>query len=133
MLYIYELLIEIFIGLTIGILFSITEIASMSIFLLITNLFKIGDYKTNLGTVLFVYLFPITIGSVYEFYKAKKINFQLGFILLFSLIIGNIIGSKIVLNKENPLSDKTIKYTTSAIGFFIGISFLISAYYEKNN
>jgi uncharacterized membrane protein YfcA len=95
------------------------------------SLFNIGDYKTNLGTVLFVYLFPITIGSVYEFYKAKKINFKLGFILLFSIIIGSIIASKVVLNKENPLSEKTIKYITSAIGFFIGISFLIHAYYDK--
>ena len=131
MLYTYEILIEIFCGLIIGILFSITGIAPMSIFLLMMSLFNIGDYKTNLGTVLFVYLFPITIGSVYEFYKAKKINFKLGFILLFSIIIGSIIASKVVLNKENPLSEKTIKYITSAIGFFIGISFLIHAYYDK--
>jgi uncharacterized membrane protein YfcA len=131
MLYTYEILIEIFSGLIIGILFSITGIAPMSIFLLITSFFNIGDYKTNLGTLLFVYLFPITIGSVYEFYKAKKINFKLGFILLFSIIIGSIIASKVILNKENLLSVKTIKYITSAVGFFIGISFLIDAYYEK--
>jgi uncharacterized membrane protein YfcA len=122
--------IEIIIGLFVGIILGITGLAATSIILLIMSLLKIGDYKTILGSVLFIQLFPITIGSVYQFYKAKKIDFQLGFILLISVVIGSIIGSKLVLNKENPLSEKIIDYITSAVGFIIGISFLISGYYK---
>jgi len=122
--------IEIIIGLFVGIILGITGLAATSIILLIMSLLKIGDYKTNLGSVLFIQLFPITIGSIYEFYKAKKIDFQLSIILLISVVIGSMIGSKIVLNKENPLSEKIIDYITSAVGFIIGISFLISGYYK---
>jgi len=122
--------IEIIIGLFVGIILGITGLAATSIILLIMSLLKIGDYKTILGSVLFIQLFPITIGSIYQFYKAKKIDFQLGFILLISVVIGSIIGSKLVLNKENPLSEKIIDYITSAVGFIIGISFLISGYYK---
>jgi uncharacterized membrane protein YfcA len=121
---------EIIIGLFVGIILGITGLAATSIILLIMSLLKIGDYKTNLGSVLFIQLFPITIGSIYEFYKAKKIDFQLSIILLISVVIGSMIGSKIVLNKENPLSEKIIDYITSAVGFIIGISFLISGYYK---
>jgi uncharacterized membrane protein YfcA len=122
--------IEIIIGLVVGIILGITGLAATSIILLIMSLLKIGDYKTNLGSILFLNLFPITIGSIYEFYKAKKIDFQLSIILLISVIFGSMIGSKIVLNKENPLSEKMIDYITSAVGFIIGISFLISGYYK---
>ena len=123
-------IIEITIGLIVGIILGITGLAATSIILLIMSLLKIGNYKTNLGSVLFIQLFPITIGSIYEFYKVKKIDFQLSIILLFSVMFGSMIGSKLVLNKENPLSEKIIDYITSAVGFIIGISFFISGYYK---
>lgn len=126
------ILIEIFLGIITGLFLGITGIAPTSIILLIMDLLKIGDFKTNLGSILFLNLFPITLGSVYEFYKAKHINFTFGFILLFSIIIGSYISSKLVVGKENILSVKHVKYITSVLGFIIGFSFLISAYYEKN-
>jgi uncharacterized membrane protein YfcA len=127
-----QYIIEAIIGITAGLFLGVTGIAPAGLVLLALDYFKIGDYITNLGTILFLNLFPITIGSVWEFYKSKKINTSMGFILLFSIITGSYLGSKMVVGEKNKLSIKTIKYITSGLGLIISISFLISAYYEKN-
>ncbi len=126
-----SIIIEIIIGIISGLTLGITGIVPTGLILLALDFFQIDDYKTNIGTILFLNLFPITAGSVYEFYQAKKINFAIGYTLLFSIIVGSFIGSKFILNKENKISVKSIKYFTSLVGFIIGICFLISAYYEK--
>ena len=125
-------IIEIIVGMLCGLFLGITGIAPTGLVLLTLDFFNIGDYITNLGTILFLNLFPISIGSVWEFYKSKKINFKMGFILLFSIIIGSYLGSKLVVGENFKLSEKTIKYITSALGFIIFVSFLIAAQYEKN-
>jgi len=127
-----EYIIELIIGLICGVFLGITGIPAVGLVLLALDYLKIGDYTSNLGSILFLNLFPITIGSIFEFYKADKINYSLGFILLFSIIIGSYIGSKFVVGENIKLSTKGIKYITSGLGFTIGILFLISAYYGKN-
>lgn len=127
-----QYIIELVIGLICGLFLGITGLAPTGLVLLALDYFEIGDYITNLGTILFLNLFPITIGSVWEFYKSKKINTSMGLILLFSIICGSFLGSKMVVGEKNKLSTKTIKYITSALGLIIFISFLISAQYEKN-
>lgn len=126
-----QYIIETILGLAAGLFLGITGIAPTGLVLLILDYFNIGNYITNLGTVLFLNLFPITIGSVWEFYKSDKINYNMGFILLFTIIIGSYLGSKLVLGDKYKLTKKTIKYITSLLGFVIGITFLISAYNEK--
>ena len=95
--------------------------------------FKIGDYKTNLGSILFLNLFPISIGSVYQFYKGKKINFSLGIVLAASVMIGSFISSTFFLDNEKNISPKMLKYITSTLGFSIGIIYFTSAYYHDSN
>ena len=127
-----QYIIELFLGLFCGIFLGITGIAPTGLVLILLEYFKIGEYKTNLGAILLLNMFPLTIGSIYEFYKSKSINFELGFILLFSVILGSYLGSKFVVGNGYELSIKQIKYITSCLGFVIFILFLISAYYEKN-
>jgi uncharacterized membrane protein YfcA len=88
----------------------------------------IGDYKTILGTVLYVTLFPITIGAVIEFYRAKKINFVAGNLLLITVLIGSYIGSKLVLNDDYTLTEKKIKYISGVLALFSSGLFFNSAY-----
>ena len=127
-----QYIIELILGLICGLFLGITGIAPTGLILLALDYFNIGNYITNLGTILFLNLFPITIGSVWEFYKAKEINFSMGLILLFSVVAGSYFGSKMVVgNKSNKLSTKSIKYITSLLGFIIGICFLFAAYYDK--
>ena len=81
----YKFLLEAIFGLLAGLFLGITGIVPTGVILIVLDYLKIGNYKTNLGSILFINLFPITVGSVYQFYKAKQINFSLGFILLFSI------------------------------------------------
>jgi len=130
--YMNQILIESILGILTGLFLGITGVAPTGLVLFALDYFKIGDYKSNLGSILFLNLFPITIGSVFEFYKSKKINFSLGIILLLSIITGSYIGSKFVVGDMSFLSTKNIKYITSILSFIIGVVFLYSAYYEKN-
>ena len=128
----YEYIIQIILGLITGAFLGITGIAPTGLVLILLEYFKIGEYKKNLGAILLINMFPITIGSVYEFYKAKKINYELGIILLGTVILGSYIGSKIVVGNGFNLSLKQSKYITSLLGFVIFILFFNSAYYERN-
>jgi uncharacterized membrane protein YfcA len=129
---IYDYIIQIFLGLITGAFLGITGIAPTGLVLILLEYFKIGEYKKNLGAILFINLFPLTIGSVYEFYKEKKIDYELGIILLVTVIIGGYLSSQIVVGSGFKLSVKQIKYITSLLGFFIFILFLNSAYHERN-
>ena len=127
-----QYIIETILGLICGICIGITGFAPVGIVLIILDYLKIGDYVSNLGAILFLNLFPITIGSIYEFYKSKKINYSLGWILLFSIIIGSYIGSKTVIGSGFKFSIKQIKYISSCVTLTMCILFYISAYYETD-
>jgi len=127
-----ELFIYTIFGLASGFSLGTTSFNPAGLILLVLDVLGIGDYKSNLGSLLILNLFPITIGSVYEFYKADKINWPLAWSLIISVTIGSYFGSKIVTQKKYSLSEKTIKYFTAYICIAIGFIFLISAYYEKN-
>ena len=125
-------IIEAILGLVSGIFLGITGILPIGIILIALDYLNIGDYISNLGAILFLNLFPVTIGSIYEFYKSKKINFTLGWILLFSIIVGSYIGSKYIVGKGFKLSVKQIKYVSAILALIMMIVFFISAYYEKD-
>ena len=119
-------------GLISGVFLGITGILPVGVLLIIIDYLNIGDYRSNLGAIMFLNLFPYTITSFYQFYKTNNINYHLGWILLFSIIIGSHIGSKYVVNKGIKLSIKQIKYISAALGLIMCILFFISAYYETD-
>jgi len=126
-----EFLIESILGILCGLFLGITGIPPTGLVLLALDMLKIGDYKSNLGAILFLNLFPISIGSAFEFYKAKQINFSLGFILLFTIILGSFVGSKFVAGQKTLITTKAIKFITGYLSLFVGVAFLYSAYHEK--
>jgi uncharacterized membrane protein YfcA len=119
-------------GVISGVFLGITGILPVGLFLIIIDYLNIGDYRSNLGAIMFLNLFPYTITSFYQFYKTNNINYHLGWILLFSSIIGSHIGSKYVVGKGIKLSIKQIKYISAALGLTMCILFFISAYYETD-
>lgn len=123
-------IIEFIIGLLGGTFFGVTGILPIGTILIMFEYLGIGTYTSNLGAISMLNLFPISIGTFWNFYKNKNINYSMGFILLSSIIIGAYFGSLLVVDKHYKLSHKTIKYITSFLGFFIGITFLISAQSE---
>jgi hypothetical protein len=60
-----EIILEFIFGLLSGLFLGVTGIAPTGLLLLIFEYFKIGDYTSNLGALLFLNLFPISIGSVW--------------------------------------------------------------------
>jgi len=127
-----QYIIELILGLLAGFFSGVTGILPVGLLLIIFDFFKIGDYKSNLGAIALLNLFPISIGSFWEFFKSDKINYSMGIILLASIVTGGYFGTKFILNENLKVDKKTIKYITSGLGFIIWILFLISAYYEKN-
>ena len=127
-----QYIIEAILGLVSGIFLGITGILPIGIILIALDYLNIGDYISNLGAILFLNLFPVTIGSIYEFYKSKKINFTLGWILLLSIVLGSYIGSKYIVGAGFKLSVKQIKYVSAILALIMMIVFFISAYYEKD-
>lgn len=127
-----QYIIELILGLIAGLFSGVTGILPVGLLLIIFDYLKIGDYTSNLGAIALLNLFPFSIGSFWEFFKADKINYSMGYILLLSIVTGAYFGSKFVVNEKLKLSKKTIKCITSILGFTIGILFLISAQFETN-
>jgi len=116
------------IGLISGLLLGITGILPLGFFIILFKFLNVGDYKTILGTVLYVILFPLSLGSVWEFYKAKKINFFVGNILIITMVIGSYFGSKLVIDEHFQFTEKTIKYISAVMTLIASIIFFITAY-----
>ena len=127
-----QYLIEFIFGLIGGIFLGMTSIPATGLTALALDYFKVSDYKSIIGAILFVNLFPISAGSVWEFYKSKKIDFTMGWILLISIMAGSYFGSKIVVGYKVKMSDKTIKYISAFVSLITAILFYISAIYETN-
>ena len=121
---------ELILGLVAGMLSGATGILPVGLLLLFFDYLGIGNYKSNLGAIALLNLFPISIGSFWNFYKSNNVNFSMGFILLLSIILGGYFGSMLVVDKRYELSKKQIHYLTSILGFIIGIAFLIAAQNE---
>jgi uncharacterized membrane protein YfcA len=125
---IFNIILVCLLGFIIGIASGITGVLFTGFAVVFLKFLDIGDYKTILGTVLYVTLFPITIGAVIEFYRAKKINFVSGNLLLISVVIGSYIGSKLVLNDAYTLTEKKIKYISGVLALCSSCLFFYSAY-----
>jgi uncharacterized membrane protein YfcA len=119
-------------GLVSGFCLGTTSFNPVGLILLVLSALNIGDYKSNLGALMVLNVFPIAIGSFFEFYKSGIINWPLALILCVSVTLGSYLGSKIITNKKYAISDKAIEYFTGYVSILIGIAFLIGARYEKN-
>ena len=128
----FPLIIQALAGFFCGLVLGITGFAPTNLVLFILTYFNIGTFKSDIGSLLFVNLFPISIGSVIQFYKEKQINYGMSFILLITTVIGSYLGTKLIFNKKYALSSKTIKYIISFIGFLIGFIYLYTGIHDEN-
>lgn len=126
-----ENLITVILGLITGSILGVTGFLPTSVILFILEYFNIGDYKTNLGTIFFINLFPISAGSAFDFHNNNKINFTMGVILTITIILASYISSKFAVG-QGSMSVKTLKYITAIISLIMSILFFYTGYYEKN-
>ena len=125
-----EHLITVILGLFTGSILGVTGFLPTSMILFVLEYFKISDYKSNLGTILFLNLFPISSGSVIEFYKNKKINFTMGIILIITVMLSAYISSKFAVG-NGSMSVKTLKYIIAVVSLIVSILFFYTGYYEE--
>jgi uncharacterized membrane protein YfcA len=120
----------ILVGLVFGIMVGTTGIFPGGFIALILYNFGIfTDFKICLGTVLFLFAMPFSIGGIYEYHKAGKIDYKIGFILFITAVLGSYLGGKYI-NYYN-FSDKTIKYAQAVISLIITIVTVYSAVNTK--
>lgn len=127
-----DYIIYIIFGIISGFCLGTTSFNPVGLILLVLGAFNIGDYKSNLGALMVLNVFPISIGSFFEFYKSGLINWPLALTLCVTVTLGSYLGSKIITNKKYAVSTKSLEYFTGYMSIIIGIAFLFSAYYEKN-
>jgi hypothetical protein len=110
----------ILVGLIFGIMVGTTGIFPGGFMALILyNLGVFSDFKLCLGTVLFLFALPFSIGGIYEYHKAGKIDYKFGMILFFMAAIGSYLGAEISFYYH--FSDKSIKYAQAIISTILTI------------
>jgi uncharacterized membrane protein YfcA len=132
MITIFGVIFVIILGLLGGTINGLTGLSGIGLILMGLSVGHIiNDYRTTIGTVLYLLMFPTTLFGAIEYNRNHKIDFFVGNLLLISMIIGTFIGVKLSLLSKYKLTEKTIKYITAIIGIFIGFYFLIVAYNMK--
>ena len=118
-------------GILSGLISGITSVLPISLVLIILDYVNYNDYKKLLGALVVLNLFPISFGSFWNFYRRSIVDYILGITLLLTIIVGDYIGSLLIVDESYGITRKTIKYTTSILEFITCIIFFIAAYYEK--
>jgi uncharacterized membrane protein YfcA len=119
-----QYLIVLIVGFLSGFVTGSTGIAATGLVLAAMSLTQIiPDYRVVMGTILYVFMFPFTAGSSYEFYKKGFINFTIGNILILGIVCGSLLGTNFILHKYK-LSVAHIKLITGIISLTISITFL---------
>ncbi len=125
-----KIIYTILVGLIFGIMVGTTGLFPGSfIALILYNLDVFTDFKLSLGTILLLLALPFTIGGMYEYHKAGKIDYKIGFILFITSVIGSYLGAKYLFYYQ--ISNKTIKYAQAIITTLISIATFYSAINSK--
>ena len=107
------------IGLISGILSGITGLQYGILIpaLLLTGI--IPDIKTAVGTILYAFIPPVTALSAYSFYKQGHVDTAKGNILMVTVSLGMLLGSKISMY----VSEKTIHLISAFLTLSISLFF----------
>ena len=111
-----EILILLTLGLVAGMLSGMVGIGGGIIIVPALVYFLGFSQHSAQGTVLFMFLFPIGILGVYNYYQAGYIDWKTAAIMGITFFAGSFLGSKIAINIDQTLMKK----------IFGGIIFLIS-------
>ena len=79
------------------------------------------DQKMAQGTTLFMFMLPIGILGVFNYYKAGQVDFKSALIISLTFIIGSYLGSKTALN----LDTKLVKQFFAGAIILVGLKMLI--------
>jgi uncharacterized membrane protein YfcA len=78
------------------------------------------DQKMAQGTTLFMFMLPIGILGVYNYYSAGQVDFKSAFIISITFILGSYLGSKTALT----IDTKIVKQIFALAIILVGIKML---------
>lgn len=78
------------------------------------------DQKMAQGTTLFMFMLPIGILGVYNYYKAEQVDFKSALIISITFILGSYLGSKTALT----IDTKIVKQIFAVAIILVGIKML---------
>lgn len=78
------------------------------------------DQKMAQGTTLFMFMLPIGILGVYNYYKAGQVDFKSALIISLTFILGSYLGSKTALT----IDTKIVKQIFAVAIILVGIKML---------
>jgi hypothetical protein len=78
------------------------------------------DQKTAQGSTLFMFLFPIGILGVFNYYKAGNVDFKIAAIMAVTFIAGSYFGSKTAI----AIDTRVVKQIFAVMIILIGIKML---------
>ncbi|MFZ9295938.1 MAG: sulfite exporter TauE/SafE family protein [Bacteroidia bacterium] len=78
------------------------------------------DQKLAQGTTLFMFMLPIGILGVYNYYKAGQVDFKSALIISITFILGSYLGSKTALT----IDTKIVKQIFAVAIILVGIKML---------
>lgn len=108
------------IGLIAGFLSGLIGIGGGIVIVPVLVYFLGFDQKTAQGTTLFMFLFPIGILGVYNYYKGGLLDYKTALIMAITFVVGSYLGSKTVI----AMDTKLVKQLFGAFIILIGLKML---------
>lgn len=116
------ILILLAVGLVAGFMSGLVGIGGGVIIVPILVYFLHQNQKMAQGTTLFMFLLPIGLLGVYNYYKGGQIDFKSAFIMASTFIIGSYLGSKTALT----IDTKLVKQIFGAMIILVGFKMLLN-------
>jgi len=117
-----EILILLVVGLFAGFLSGLIGIGGGIVIVPILVYLLNFNQKTAQGTTLFMFLFPIGILGVYNYYKGGFLDYKTALIMAGTFVLGSYFGSKVVLSIDTRL----VKQIFGAFIILIGLKMLFN-------
>jgi len=113
-----EIILAIVIGFFVGIVSVFLGVIGslMLTLVLLTGLHE--DFKLALGTTFLATISPVTLGGVYEFWRANKVDWVSAILLGISFFVGNMISAKFLIGRVHE----------ETLYFAYGLFSLVTAY-----
>ena len=111
-----EILILLSIGLFAGFLSGLVGIGGGILVVLVLVYFFSMNQKTAQGTVLFMFLLPVGILGVFNYYRAGHVDMKLAVIMAITFVAGSYFGSRTAIAIDSKLVKQIFGGTIMLVG-----------------
>ena len=104
------------IGLLAGFLSGLVGIGGGLVIVPVLVFFFSMSQKSAQGTTLFMFLLPIGILGVYNYYKAGHVDFKIAAIMAITFLVGSYFGSRMAISLDTRLVKQLFAITIILVG-----------------